>query len=81
LTDTESPFEVDDLKLTACFRKPWINPMTEARGGNGAICIKRDCECAQRFELMLLGAPQLKWLAEHVRDRQRVKEAEETNQG
>ena len=22
LTDTESPFEIDDLKLTACFRKP-----------------------------------------------------------
>ena len=46
LTDAESPLEIDDLKLTACFRKPWINPMTETSGGNGAICIKRDCECA-----------------------------------
>ena len=46
LTDTESPFEIDDLKLTACFRKPWINPMTEASGRNGAIWIKRDCESA-----------------------------------
>jgi hypothetical protein len=81
LTDAESPFEVDDLKLTACFGKPWINPMTEAGGGNGAISIKRDCECAQRFELMLLGAPLLKWLAEDVCNRQRAKEAEETNQG
>ncbi|MFZ4470238.1 MAG: hypothetical protein ACOYOZ_13340 [Pirellula sp.] len=55
--------------------------MTEASGRNGAICIKRHCECAQRFELMLLGATLLKWLAEDVGNRQRAKEAEETNQG
>jgi hypothetical protein len=30
---------------------------------------------------MLLGAPLLKWLAEDVCNRQRAKEAEETNQG